>query len=68
MLQKALLIVGCLLFGWLTYDALFVAHYDLDPTSVLASLLGIHIPTLGYISGAIFLVLVALLVRRFRAA
>ncbi len=46
-------ILGCLFCGLISYNALAVVHYDLDPVSVLASLLNISIPVLGYISGAL---------------
>ena len=47
--------IGCLLSGLISYGALAVKHYDVDPISVLASSLNISIPTLGYISGALSL-------------
>ena len=49
-------IVGCLLFDLICYNALLVTHYDVDPVSVLASLLNISIQTLGYASGALSVV------------
>ena len=51
-------IIGCLLFGLICYNALLVTHYDLDPVSVLASLLNISIQTLGYASGALSVVFI----------
>ncbi|MEM0968774.1 MAG: hypothetical protein AAF191_09080 [Verrucomicrobiota bacterium] len=37
----------------IAYNALALVHYDLDPVSVLASLLSLRIPTLGYVSIAV---------------
>ena len=62
-----LFLVGFLLTAVIAYNALFVVHYDLDPVSVLASLLNIPIPVLGYISGAISLILLYFGITRFRA-
>ena len=47
-----LLLLGTV-FGWITYSAFFVIHYDLDPVSVLAYLLNITIPTLGWITSVL---------------
>ncbi|MBV7337849.1 hypothetical protein KFU94_58405 [Chloroflexi bacterium TSY] len=55
-----LLIAGCLLTGLISYNALAVPHYDLDPVSVLASLLNITIQSLGYVSGVLSVVLLIL--------
>lgn len=50
------LLISCTIFGLISYNALIVPHYDVDPISILASLLNRSIPTLGYISGAISLI------------
>ena len=52
-LLSILLIIGSLLFGVISYNALAVTHYDLDPVGVLASVLNIPISTLGYASGVV---------------
>lgn len=56
-LLGVLLIISSLLFGVICYNALAVSHYDLDPVGVLASLLNIPIPILGYASGVLSVVL-----------
>ena len=52
-----LLIVASLFFGVISYNALAVTHYDLDPVGVLASVLNISIPILGGVSGVASVVL-----------
>ena len=37
-------------FALLAYNALFIIHYDVDFTGVLASVLGLRIETLGFLS------------------
>ncbi|MDJ0648386.1 MAG: hypothetical protein QNJ60_06720 [Xenococcaceae cyanobacterium MO_188.B19] len=54
------LIVGCLFLALVSYNAVAVIHYDLDPVSVLAALLNISIQTLGYISAVLSLVFLIL--------
>ena len=54
---RFLLIVVCLLLALISYDALANVHYDVDPTSMLASLLGLSIPILGMASGLLSIVL-----------
>ncbi|MCB0079468.1 MAG: hypothetical protein KDE47_00985 [Caldilineaceae bacterium] len=56
-LLSILLIIGSLLFGVISYNALAVTHYDLDPVGVLASVLNISIPILGGVSGVASVVL-----------
>ncbi len=51
-----LLLVGCGFFGCLCYGSLAIVHYDVDPFTVLASLLNISVETLGYISGGISII------------
>ena len=55
LLIRFLLTVACVIFGFISYDALANIHYDLDPTSVLAYLLGIPIRALGFVSGTVSL-------------
>ena len=52
-----LFIASCVLFALIAYNALAVVHYDLDPVSVLAFLLNVPIPVLGYISMTLSLAL-----------
>ena len=54
------LIIGCLFLALVSYNALAVIHYDLDPVSVLAALLNISIQTLGYINAVLSLVFLIL--------
>lgn len=68
MRRKVLLIIGSLLFGLLSYNALAVIHYDVDLTSMIAYRLNISIQTVGYISGAVSLVFLILAIRAFRNA
>lgn len=53
-----LLFLGGLMAAGIAYNALAVVHYDVDPVGVLANLLDITIPTLGYICSGVSILLI----------